>query len=167
VAHLPLGDASRPGGVPSSPALERLAAGASLVVAAPADDPVVEQPPLDGRQVAFAIPRRGRYALWLGGSRRDGAVLLVDGRIVARGGPHLETAGQLTELGTVVLLPGEHAAEVSFEQGRLRPGARGPDFGSGPLVVAPASRRRALLVRAPAAARSLCGRMLDWVEALG
>jgi hypothetical protein len=168
VTHLPLGDASRPGGVPSCPAVERLAAGASLVLAAPADDPVaVEQPPLEGRRLAFEIRRGGRYALWLGGSRRDGAVLLVDGRIVARGGPHLETAGQLTELGTVVLLPGQHAAEVRFDPSRFRPGARGPDFGSGPLVVAPASRRRALLVRAPAAARSLCGRTLDWLEARG
>jgi hypothetical protein len=56
---------------------------------------------------------------------------------------------------------------LRYEAGGWRPGSQGlAPFPAGPLVVAPRQKLRTITVD-PAAARTLCGRRLDWVEAVG
>ena len=113
------------------------------------------------------VPRRDRYAIWLAGSTRAHVDVLVDGRRIGGAGYHLNNQGQFVELADATLVPGAHTLELRFVRPRLRPGADGPDYGSGPLVVSVASPRRAVTVIPPARASSLCGLTLDWVEAIG
>jgi hypothetical protein len=167
VADLPLGDATHPGAVPRCGDVERLAGRARLLAAVPRENPVVTiaEPARDTIYV-FRIARRGRYSIWLGGSWRQHVTAVLDGRPVGASGLQLSNEGQLLELGDAVLAPGRHALELRFARAFLRPGTGGPEYGYGPLVVAPPLRRSIVTVT-PVNASSLCGRTLDWVEALG
>jgi hypothetical protein len=125
-------------------------------------------PTTSGRLTArIDMARGGRYGFWLGGSFRDRVRLLVDGRPVGAATHELEETAQLTPLGSASLAAGGHRVEVRYDGRGLRPGSRGAPFPLGPLAIgSPAAASR--LVRVPAAgAGSLCGRRLDWIEAVG
>jgi hypothetical protein len=116
---------------------------------------------------AIDVPRRGRYGFWLGGSFRGRVRLLVDGRSVGAAADQLEETAQLTPLGSASLSGGRHRVELRSDGHGLRPGSRGAPFPLGPLELgSPATASRLVRV-APAAASSLCGRRLDWIEAVG
>jgi hypothetical protein len=166
--HVPLGGSSHPGGTAKCTDVERLAARATSVAAVPRDEIVLALPvPTQGQTLPFTLARGGRYSVWLGGSSRDGAGVLVDGRSIGRAEAQLNNLGQYTELARVVLAPGAHTVAIRFDSTPLRPGAGGPEYGRGPLVIAPTEPNRMLVALPSAEARRLCGRTLDWVEALG
>lgn len=166
--HLPLGDLLHPGSDPVCSRVLRLSGRGSNVAAVVRDDPVVVLPvPAAGQTIPFTVPRRDRYSIWLAGSIRAQVAVLVDGRPVGGAGYHLNNQGQFVELAQTVVGPGTHTLELRFVHPRLRPGVDGPDYGSGPVVVSAAAPRRAVSVVSPARASTLCGRTLDWVEALG
>jgi hypothetical protein len=166
-SHLPLGDQADPGAKPGCPAVSAAAVGARAVVAVPSASPVaVLSARPSGVQEAFAVRAAGRYALWLAGSRRERAGVFVDGQPVGRVPAHFDRSGQYEVLGTVELSPGLHTVRVRFDSYVLDPGAGAPDYGVGPLVVAPAEQPRRVTTLEPRAATFFCGRTLDWIEVI-
>jgi hypothetical protein len=173
--HLPLGGSLDPAAVPPCGEVLRLAraAGNGGRLAA------VERPAVVVAQAARAtgadetveasvdVPAGGRHGLWLGGSFRDGLDVLVDGRRVSSLRHQLNNQGQYTPLGEADLSAGPHTVTLRFSGADLRPGSGGPPFQIGPLVLSTSTADLPVTVVTPANARSLCGRRLDWVEALG
>ena len=173
VEHLPLGGPLDPGAIPPCAELLRLArtAGAAGRVAA------VERPGVVVANVARStedaetieasvdVPVQGSYGLWLGGSFRDELDVSVDGRRVSSLRHQLNNRGQLTPLGDAVLTAGRHTVALGFSGAGFRPGSGGPPFPIGPLVVSPVEPLR--VTEVPTSdARRLCGKRLDWAEAL-
>ena len=78
---------------------------------------------------------------------------------------HLDGHAQYSDLGTILLGRGLRTIRVQLDPGPLEPGTSAPDYGFGPLVVAPAERQWDVTTVESAAAATLCGRTLDWVEA--
>jgi len=165
-SHLPLGDAFHPGAVADCAGVLALADGAREVAAVPRRNPVAVLPARpSGVQEAFVVRAPGRYSLWLAGSRREAAGVYVDGRRVGRAPAHFERTGQYEDLGTVALGPGVHTVRMQLKPSVLESGTGAPDYGFGPLVVAPTEQRRNVTTLRAQAAPLLCGRILDWVEA--
>jgi hypothetical protein len=188
VEHLPLGTGLQPVAVPRCADVRRLArlAGSGGLLAAvprPADVSVdltrATYPPGWGTgqgtlvpagpgtvETSVDVPVGGRWGVWLGGAYRDRLEAEVDGRRVAVLRNHLEHSGQYTQLEELELTRGTHTVTFRYGSPDLRPGSGGPQFEMGPLVL---SRRTADLpvtyVR-PANARTLCGKSLDWIEAI-
>jgi hypothetical protein len=92
----------------------------------------------------------------------------IDGKPAGSGGPELDHADSYRELGTVELEPGRHEIAFTYEEASpLAPGVGGGAFPLGPLVISAATAADAhVKVVDVAEATSLCGRYLDWVEAL-
>jgi len=68
----------------------------------------------------------------------------------------------MARVGTVTLTAGRHQLQIVRPGGSLKPG-NGQDEVYDTVLLDPAERL-APLRRSPRAARSLCGRHLDWVE---
>jgi hypothetical protein len=187
--HLPLGDGGQATAVASCADVRRLgalaAADGGMLVAArrPAATIVgfVSPPPrgwslgaagtaVPGKAgtatATISLPRGARYSFWLGGSFRDSMRLSVDGHVAGSATDALEESAQLTPLGGASLTTGQHRLELRYETRPLRPGARGAPFAVGPLVVGPPATASRLVEVSPQRASSLCGKRLDWIEAL-
>jgi hypothetical protein len=189
--HLSLGTDTDPQAVPECSQVERLAAEAagaggelvaafrpspqvvSLAAAArPADWPAGVTPgtvlPESGGSLGTTItlPTSGRHDFWLGGSFRDRVRLLVDGNQVGSARHQLEETAQLVPLGSARLAAGVHSLQLRYDGFGWRPGSRGAPFLLGPLVVGAPATDSALVRVDPAQAATLCGRPLDWVEAV-
>ena len=90
----------------------------------------------------------------------------VDARRVGVARHQLEWTGQYVDLGSVRLGTGDHRLTLSLTTGGWRPGSHGVSpFPLGPVAVAPDTPGRLVSVP-PAQAASLCGRRLDWIEAV-
>jgi hypothetical protein len=166
-AHLPLGDAGTAAATPGCPDVLGIARTARTIATVVREPPVAVLPArASGVEEAFFVPRTGRYSLWLAGSRRAAADVLMDGQRIASVPAHFDRSSQYTDLGSTVLAGGVHTVRVRFEQARLEPGTGGPEYGLGPLVVTLADTQRNVTTVAPGEAARLCGRTLDWVEAL-
>jgi hypothetical protein len=186
--HLPLGDELSPAAVPSCAAVVRLASlpGVRRLVAVPRDRVAalsladLKRPsswttgtvagsvdPGGSGSVSTSFQATpGRYDVWLGGSFLGRFSAAVDGRPVGSAQHELEWSGQLVDLGAVRLAGGTHRVDLAYAYGGWRPGTHGlAPLPAGPLVIAPAAAPRLVSV-APARAKSLCGRALDWVEAV-
>jgi hypothetical protein len=96
--------------------------------------------PLTLNGTTLAIPKAGRYELWIGGSVRGELTVLVDGRERGRVRHHLNNTGQYTPLGRVQLSAGSHNVETRHRPSRFRPGEGGEPWELGPLFVAPLQR---------------------------
>jgi hypothetical protein len=182
VAHLPLGDPLHPGAVPDCGTVLALARtpGVRTLVAPPRANPVVTSlvpgvPAPDGVlypegattvTVRVLIPHAGLYAVWLGGSAKGRVTVSIDGRRTGSISNQLQNEGQYLPLGTLTLGGGLHSVTVRYTVGVLRPGSGGDGFPLGPLVLQPLPDLGPLLRVSAANARALCGRTLDWVEAL-
>jgi hypothetical protein len=116
--------------------------------------------------IPVTVPRSGAYAVWVGGSFRGRMSAAVDGRAVGAADAQLNNTGQYTELGTRTLRPGRHRITLDYSERGWSPGAGGRPFTAGPLVLAPAHTPDAVRYTSPAKVTTLCGRELDWVEAL-
>jgi hypothetical protein len=189
--HLPLGGAAQPGAVPACGDVLRLArlagplgrlayvARAPVVTVSLATLPlpsgwqadaageVVPDASSGSLEAEVSVPVRARYGFWLGGSFRDRMELLVDGRRVAVVRHWINESGQYTPFGSAVLGPGTHRVTLEDGGADLRPGSGGAQFGFGPLVVSRGGDDLPVSTVPSARARTLCGRNLDWIEALG
>jgi hypothetical protein len=189
--HLALGGPLNPTATPSCSSLEELAATAGAIHLAASVRPEATVIPL-GRlslpagwktggggsyatpssegtaEGQFSVPRAGTYGVWLGGSSRGEVTIEIDGREVGGQEPVLDHAGEYRELGSVELGPGSHTISLSYsDQSPFTPGGGGEQFPLGPLVVSPATAADSHVeVVGINQAGALCGRPLDWVEAL-
>jgi hypothetical protein len=189
LAHFPLGDALQPGAVAPCDEVRRLAvlAGPSGRLAAPPRTPSVV---VDFSGVAlptgwaadttghvfprsgagaivrdFDVPRSARYGVWLGGSFRGRVRLYVDGRLVADARDWLGSG--YAPLGEAALGRGRHRLLLRYAGADLHPGSGGFQFGLGPLILSRGPEDVPVLYVPSARAPTLCGRNLDWIEALG
>lgn len=188
LAHLPLGNELQPGGVPSCDAVSKLARtpGVSELVAPPVDNPIVvavgagTHPKrwsapnghllLAGAgtaRITFEVPHPGRYAVWLGGSIAGPVTVAINGVVIGTVRYETSEDGEYVPLGVSGFERGAYAVSISYDGGDWRPGSGGTPTLIGPLMLQPQPDEKPLLTVSPAAARSLCGRTLDWVEALG
>jgi hypothetical protein len=191
LAHLSLGTDIDPAAVPSCTDVLRLAAqartagGLLATVLRPRRPIVVElaqsnHPPswrvFDGSLLATGpgsasiqatVPRSGTYGVWIGGSFRRTLTVVVDGRQVGSASDQINTSGQWVPLATARLTAGSHDITLRYGGSGLDPGSGGFPFEMGPLVLSTTTAELPVSYLKPADARSLCGRRLDWVEAVG
>ena len=190
--HLPLGSARRPAAAAPCTEVRRLAglaaANGGLLAAAvrpnptvlllasalhPAgwgtsDDPGILVPAGPGTvEARLDVRRAGRYSIGLGGSFRGELELTVDGTPTASTSHQLTTFGGYTPLGSVRLTAGVHSIALHYDDGGLRPGRSGAAFALGPLVLSRGDAARRVTYVQPEEADALCGRDLDWIEAVG
>lgn len=191
--HLPLGGATDPSGVPDCAAVSRLAtlAGSDGSLIAAVRQPTVAVPmtrtthpaswerperprtlfPEEaGSLVAeVKLKRSGSYRVWLGGSVRGRMEARVDGRVFGSARSQLNNDGLYVELGGARLASGAHVINLRYRGADLHPGsgAAGPNvYPIGPLVLTPDDTDTPLIHVRPEQAGALCGKRLDWVEAL-
>jgi hypothetical protein len=117
--------------------------------------------------LATGVPTAGRYALWLGGSFRRTVSAIVDGSDVGSVSDQLNATDQWTPLGAASLNAGSHSIALDYAGSRLAPGTGGFPFGMGPLVLSATTAELPVTYVHPSRARSLCGKRLDWLEAVG
>jgi hypothetical protein len=181
--HASLGDSLEPGAPARCALVDRLA-GAGRVVAYPRQTnlawslgvPVLPRgwTPLPGGSALptrsgkvsldIAVPRTARYRVWVGGSIRGRLAVAVDGTSVGSAERQLQNAGQWLQLGAATIPAGRRRVDMIVDLPALSPGTGGGSFPLGPLLLQPERSNRLL---EPLSARALCGRNLDWVEALG
>ncbi len=106
------------------------------------------------------------YKLWLGGSFSRGFEVSVDGHFLGRVKDELLSIGEYAPVADVYLTPGVHVFTLSFPHADLTPGSGDNQQTSlAAISLQPLSRPSTqLLTVAPAKARRLCGRSLDWIE---
>lgn len=118
-------------------------------------------------RVLVDIPASGRYGFYLQGSARNRIRAYVEAVEVGSVAEQLNAGGQFLYFGARRLSAGRHEIELELEGQTLAPGSGGPPEAIGPLVLSPVRNLNPPLLEVPAArARSLCGRHLDWLEAL-
>jgi hypothetical protein len=168
--HLSLGDRRQAAAVPRCGDVLRLgrraeAVSGSLVTAARPRAIPVATPSLSGTVTTqITAPETGRYVAWLAGDWFGRASVLVDGREVGAKRAELNWPGLYTDLGSAELEAGAHTVALSYMTGGWHPGSGGAPFSFGPLTLSREDAREPVLRVAPSAARSLCGRRLDWIE---
>jgi hypothetical protein len=168
VEHDALGDASQAAAVPRCADVLHLAAeGSTLVTADRPRAEVIAYPPASGSTAVRVItPSAAAYRVWLKGDWFGLASVSIDGRKVGSKREELNWPGLYTELGRMRLSAGVHMLELRYETGGLAPGSGGTPYSFGPLIVSRADAREPVETVAATRARSLCGRRLDWVEAV-
>jgi hypothetical protein len=168
VEHVALGGPSRAAGVPRCAEVLHLAAkGSTLVTTTRPQAEVIAYPPASGSLALRVItPSAGVYRVWLRGDWFGLASLLIDGRKVGSKREELNWPGLYTEVGRLRLSPGAHLFELDYEKGGLAPGSGGTPYSFGPLVLSRTDEREPVESIAAGRARSLCGRRLDWIEAV-
>ena len=79
-----------------------------------------------------------------------------------------EWPGNFLNFGSVQLARGPHELVLKHNGPDLGPGSAGAaqHFGLGPFVIAQGTEQRSMSYLPPRAAHSLCGKSLDWVEAV-
>jgi hypothetical protein len=124
--------------------------------------------PGDSGRIAASlrVRRRGRYVPWLGGAFRGLVEISVDGRLVHERRHALSHAGQWEPLGTATLGAGHHRVELRYTEGGLHPGSTGEPFPVGPLALSADGPGSVVRYTPARRASELCGRRLDWIEAL-
>jgi hypothetical protein len=175
LSHQPVGDELTAGGLPNCSevsGLGLLALSNQLgqppqsirLVGAP------QEPVYDGTSGELTVPRAGRYDAWLKGSARGSIELFVDGEKVGEVRQELNNDGGFIYMGEAELSAGEHRTELRFGGADLHPGSGGfPRPEVGPLLFVPAATESAapILTVGVDEAKRLCGKRLDWVEAVG
>jgi hypothetical protein len=173
--HLPLGSDMQTAAVPRCSDVHRLARlGSTLVTATrPQSIPLTYPAPSKTVAVRVTVPTAGRYTAWLGGDWFGDATVAADGRVFGAKRGDLNWPDNYTDLGSTQLSAGEHVITFSNATGGWRPGsepapASGPyaAYPIGPLVLTPEDDRQRLETVPSSKAGSLCGRSLDWIEAV-
>lgn len=188
--HLSLGEEGEPSAVPSCAEIERLAnSGAPHLAASVRPDPTVipmgslalpsdwelggggayATPHSSGTaEGTFEVTKASSYGVWIGGSLRGDVKVEIDGEEVGGSGIEFDHANEYRQLGTAKLRPGRHTIALNYtEASALAPAGGGEPFPIGPLAVSPGTAADAKVeIISAADAHSLCGRSLDWVEAL-
>jgi hypothetical protein len=165
--HVPLGDASQ-AAAPAPCATVKSLRGALLATATRPQAIGLGAPPLDGTQVLQVnVPADGVYTAWLAGDWFGNASISVDGRTVGSRRMELNWPGLYTDLGSTPLTAGPHVVAVTYTPGGWHPGSGAKPEAFGPAALSPVDKQREPVIHvAPARASSLCGKRLDWLEAL-
>ena len=112
------------------------------------------------------LPSAGRWEAWLGGSVRGKVELLIDGQEVGSARQRINY-GYYIDLGQDDLNANSHLVELRFDRADLHPGSAGPTASVGPLVFSSVGSADETVSYLPASrAGELCGRRLDWIEAV-
>jgi hypothetical protein len=189
--HLPLGDDRQPASDPGCAVITRFwrkaPSGARLAAIARPETTFVEirrtvlpsgwRPDSASPGVFFpsgpgtvegsvALPRAARYGVWLGGAFRGRVELAIDGRPAHATRHELSHGGHWVPMGALTLEPGLHRFRLSYEEGDLHPGSGGQPFPLGPLALTPETINGRVMYVPAKEARRLCGKRLDWVEAV-
>jgi hypothetical protein len=188
--HLSLGTPLDPNGVPACSDVRRLgriaATAHGTLLASERPDAVVvplsagARPPnwaLDSdatvvphgsgvMSVRVQVPATGTYGVWLGGSFRGTVSISADTTAVGSQTAQLSESGQAVPFGSVALSKGLHVFAIAYSRNRLRPGEGSYPFGFGPLELGSPATHAKVVTVATADATSLCGRSLDWIEAV-
>jgi hypothetical protein len=191
VEHLPLGGPFDPGAAAPCDEvrrLARLAGGGRLAIVrrppvivvdlaeapsqppgwAASATPGVVEPGGDGTlELTLDLRMRDRYTLWVGGGFRGRLEARVDGEPLGDARHELSHGGQYVPLGSRELAAGPHRVELELSGADLHPGSRGRPRPLGPLALSTATADMPVEYVSPDRAESLCGRRLDWVEAIG
>lgn len=118
-------------------------------------------------RLQVTVPSAGRYGFYLQGSVRNRLVLVVDGVEVGSVEEQLNENKQFLYFREAPLSAGTHVVSLVLDGQTLAPGSGGPPEPIGPLVLSPVSAEDLPVRELPATrAKALCGRHLDWVEAL-
>lgn len=191
--HLPVGFGREPSGRPDCAAVERLAAtarraGGSLrylarpeaVGFAPSaaplpggwvvdgTDPATVRPVGPGRVERIVdVPAGGRFDLWIEASDARRWRVLVDGREVSDARWQIGFRGSEVYLGSVELIAGNHTFTLIRGGGSLRAGNGDAGRLIGPLALTPDPGALPVAELSPSRWRELCGRTVDWVDAVG
>ncbi len=169
IDHLALGDSLQPGAIPRCSDVLALARKGPLVAAPRAAVTIlgsIVEPATETNFKGTFDSAGGPHELWVGGSWRGDLHAAIDGKHVGEARAVLNNIGQWQQLGTVQLAAGKHELLLHYSGPDLHPGSDGTPFPLGPVAVS-SDTDDPLLIRVPAArARSLCGRRLDWVEAV-
>src|SRR5204863_5500083 len=175
VQHLPLGTDTKTVAVPRCADVHRLAGlGSTLATATrPQSIPLTYPAPSETVAVRVRVPAAGRYTAWLGGDWFGDANVAADGHGFGSKRGDLNWPDNYTDLGSTELSAGEHVITFSNATGGWRPGsapapAAGPyaAYPIGPLVLSPQDDRQRIETVPSSQAASLCGRSLDWIEAV-
>jgi hypothetical protein len=117
--------------------------------------------------VSYDAPQAGSYLIGIDGSWRSRLELLVDGKRVASARHVLNWPSEYEPLATVRLAKGHHLVTLRYDGPDIHAGSAGVGFfGLGPLVIGRTGPALPVTYVAPGHARSLCGKSLDWVEAV-
>jgi hypothetical protein len=112
------------------------------------------------------MPSSGRYDVWLGGSFLAQVTLAVDGIPVATRRHELNWPGQFSPMGSIGLTAGVHRLTLQYGGPDWHPGSGGePPFGTGPISLSRTGGLPVIYVKTTGA-RLLCGKRLDWIEAI-
>jgi hypothetical protein len=118
-------------------------------------------------RTSFSTTIAGGYGVWVGGTFRAQTDVSLDGALIGGARSQTNWPNTYVELGRAVLQKGRHSLELVYRGPDLRPGSGGvPEFGLGPIAIGIGTAERPVTYVGAANARSLCGRRLDWVEAL-
>jgi hypothetical protein len=118
-------------------------------------------------RVKVDVPSPGRYDLFVQGSVRNPLTILIDGEEQGSIDYQLNGGDQFLSFGRARLSAGQHTFFLVLSGQSLAPGSGGPPEPIGPLVLSPASADDPPVSRLPVArAEELCGRNLDWMEAI-
>lgn len=116
---------------------------------------------------SFVVRSAASYGAWIGGSFKAPVEIDVDGRRVGRAAGKLNWPGTFTSVGAIRLGPGSHLLRFRYSGPSLRPGSGGtPPFGTGPIGISASTGDTQVTFVRPESARTLCGKSLDWIEAL-
>jgi hypothetical protein len=160
VEHLSLGDTAQAAAVPSCTEVLRLSKlGPLAAVTREEEVPVAPDGAVDAR-------RGGEYEVWVTGSFRGRAEVNVDGSRLATRRHQLNWPGLASPFGGVKLGPGRHRVAVRVGGPTWRPGSGGTGYGVGGTTLTPDDPDRPVVVVPAPRARTLCGKRLDWIEAL-
>jgi hypothetical protein len=115
----------------------------------------------------FRVRTGGIYTVWVGGSFSSTLTAKLDGHKVGQQRNQTEWPGNFLKFGSAYLTRGRHTLVIKHSGPDWGPGsAAHQPFGLGPFVIAQGTDDRNVKIVQPKAAHSLCGRTLDWVEAL-
>ncbi len=165
VDDVPLGTATQPAGAAPCTSVSRLAQEAQAVhgeLAAVAARAAIA-PAANG---SVRVPQTGRYSVWIGGSFARPLAVEVDRHRVATAQPRLLHAGSYVRVRVIRLSSGLHRIRLVPESLGLRPGGGMTLLPLYTFVLTAAGPPPRPFVVPPSRARELCGRRLDWVEAL-
>jgi hypothetical protein len=166
VTHLPLGDISQAAAVPRCAEVERLR-GSSLVTATRPKAISLGNPPSSGAlTLTVPVPADDVYTVWIAGDWFGLASVSIDGRTVGSLRHELNWPGLYTDLGSTPLAAGRHQVTIRYDRGGWRPGSGGTPFAFGPVALSPVDEREPVASVSPDNVLSLCGKPLDWVEAV-
>jgi hypothetical protein len=190
VDHLPIGDYFQPAAKPRCRDvlnLARKARGGHLVAAtrpAVIIAPLGRLPhsaglfPVQGDQTTLVPHRKGWVQFsaqarsphltdfWMRGSFQPITKLSLDGKLIGKAREELNYAGEYHYFGRALVSKGTHRLRLDYGGADLHPGSAARGFPIGPIDLTEADSKETLMSVPPEKARSLCGKTLDWVEAV-